>query len=103
MKVNPNLKSKHLCLRFFFNCICYCESKSKWFCWLLTLGTRKSKLSYTREFLLSLSKFDVCKKLPNGFDASILRYEFHSEIKISECKKYFRQNLGLNCVFFFGQ
>nr|CAD1831123.1 unnamed protein product [Ananas comosus var. bracteatus] len=33
---------------------------------------RKSKLSYTREFLLSFSDLDVCKKLPKGFDASIL-------------------------------
>ncbi|KAJ6805796.1 uncharacterized protein M6B38_177910 [Iris pallida] len=30
------------------------------------------KLCYAREFLLSLSKLDVCKKLPSGFDASIL-------------------------------
>ncbi|KAJ6797255.1 Uncharacterized protein M6B38_216255 [Iris pallida] len=30
------------------------------------------KLCYTRKFLLSLSKLDVCKKLPSGLDASIL-------------------------------
>lgn len=33
---------------------------------------KKSKLSYTRDFLLSLSELDACKKLPPGFDASIL-------------------------------
>lgn len=33
---------------------------------------KKSKLLYARDFLLSLSELDVCKKLPNGFDASIL-------------------------------
>ncbi|KAK9757896.1 hypothetical protein RND81_01G193700 [Saponaria officinalis] len=37
---------------------------------------RKSKKSYTREFLLSLSELEVCKKLPNGFDESLLS-EFH--------------------------
>ncbi|KAK9279611.1 hypothetical protein L1049_013290 [Liquidambar formosana] len=30
------------------------------------------KISYTRDFLLSLSELDVCKKLPSGFDQSIL-------------------------------
>ncbi|XP_065859744.1 uncharacterized protein [Euphorbia lathyris] len=29
-------------------------------------------ISYTRDFLLSLSGLDVCKKLPSGFDESIL-------------------------------
>ncbi|KAL3814809.1 hypothetical protein ACJIZ3_016077 [Penstemon smallii] len=33
---------------------------------------KKSKLSYTREFLLSLSNLDICKKLPSGFDESLL-------------------------------
>ncbi|XAR54020.1 hypothetical protein NMG60_11029000 [Bertholletia excelsa] len=30
------------------------------------------KLTYTRDFLLSLSQLDICKKLPSGFDRSIL-------------------------------
>ncbi|KAK8588016.1 hypothetical protein V6N12_022475 [Hibiscus sabdariffa] len=33
---------------------------------------KKSRISYTRDFLLSLSDLDVCKKLPPGFDKSIL-------------------------------
>ncbi|KAJ0964296.1 hypothetical protein J5N97_029418 [Dioscorea zingiberensis] len=33
---------------------------------------KKSGITYTREFLLSLSNLDVCKKLPSGFDVSIL-------------------------------
>ncbi|XP_031393806.1 uncharacterized protein LOC116205364 [Punica granatum] len=33
---------------------------------------RKSKISYSREFLLSMSGLDICKKLPSGFDQSIL-------------------------------
>ncbi|GMI98422.1 Conserved Binding of eIF4E 1 [Hibiscus trionum] len=33
---------------------------------------KKSRISYTRDFLLSLSELDVCKKLPRGFDKSIL-------------------------------
>ncbi|GMI69604.1 Conserved Binding of eIF4E 1 [Hibiscus trionum] len=33
---------------------------------------KKSRISYTREFLLSLSELDACKKLPSGFDQSIL-------------------------------
>ncbi|EEF50583.1 uncharacterized protein LOC8286680 [Ricinus communis] len=33
---------------------------------------KKSIISYTREFLLSLSELDICKKLPSGFDQSIL-------------------------------
>ncbi|XP_042502847.1 uncharacterized protein LOC122080046 isoform X2 [Macadamia integrifolia] len=33
---------------------------------------KSQKISYTREFLLSLSKLDVCKKLPRDFDPSIL-------------------------------
>ncbi|RVX10084.1 hypothetical protein CK203_012869 [Vitis vinifera] len=31
------------------------------------------QISYTRDFLLSLSELDICKKLPTGFDHSILR------------------------------
>ncbi|KAI8545068.1 hypothetical protein RHMOL_Rhmol07G0013800 [Rhododendron molle] len=33
---------------------------------------KPSKLSYTRDFLLSISELDACKKLPSGFDASVL-------------------------------
>ncbi|KAL3649574.1 hypothetical protein CASFOL_005977 [Castilleja foliolosa] len=33
----------------------------------------KTKLSYSREFLLSLTNLDSCKKLPNGFDESLRR------------------------------
>ncbi|KAK8974257.1 hypothetical protein V6N11_034625 [Hibiscus sabdariffa] len=33
---------------------------------------KKSRISYTREFLLSLSELDACRKLPSGFDQSIL-------------------------------
>ncbi|XP_057510905.1 uncharacterized protein LOC130793296 isoform X2 [Actinidia eriantha] len=32
----------------------------------------RSRISYTRDFLLSLSGLDVCKKLPSGFDQSII-------------------------------
>lgn len=39
---------------------------------LLPESRKNSKKSYTRDFLLSLSELDVCKKLPDGFDASIL-------------------------------
>ncbi|XP_010261343.1 PREDICTED: uncharacterized protein LOC104600207 isoform X2 [Nelumbo nucifera] len=34
--------------------------------------SQMSKISYTRDFLLSLSELDICKKLPSGFDSSIL-------------------------------
>ncbi|XP_031739364.1 uncharacterized protein LOC101210153 isoform X2 [Cucumis sativus] len=33
---------------------------------------KKPKFSYTRDFLLSLSDLDVCKKLPSSFDKSII-------------------------------
>ncbi|KAL6128656.1 hypothetical protein ACLB2K_072011 [Fragaria x ananassa] len=33
---------------------------------------KKVKISYTREFLLSLSELESCKKLPDGFDRSFL-------------------------------
>uniref|UniRef100_A0A803NXD3 Uncharacterized protein n=1 Tax=Cannabis sativa TaxID=3483 RepID=A0A803NXD3_CANSA len=33
---------------------------------------KKLKISYTRDFLLSLSDLEVCKKLPSGFDRSLL-------------------------------
>nr|KYP64253.1 hypothetical protein KK1_018845 [Cajanus cajan] len=33
---------------------------------------KKLKISYTREFLLSLSGLDICQELPNGFDRSLL-------------------------------
>ncbi|KAJ6729526.1 CHORISMATE SYNTHASE [Salix viminalis] len=32
---------------------------------------KKLKISYAREFLLSLSELDICKKLPSGFDESL--------------------------------
>ncbi|OMO86975.1 hypothetical protein CCACVL1_09349 [Corchorus capsularis] len=34
---------------------------------------KKSKFSYTRDFLISLAELDTCKTLPAGFDISILR------------------------------
>lgn len=34
---------------------------------------RKLKISYTRDFLLSLSGLDICRELPSGFDRSLLR------------------------------
>lgn len=34
--------------------------------------SQRPKISYTREFLLSLSELDICKKLPSGFDRSVL-------------------------------
>ncbi|XP_044502268.1 uncharacterized protein LOC123223218 isoform X2 [Mangifera indica] len=33
---------------------------------------RKLKITYSRDFLLSFSELDVCKKLPGGFDQSLL-------------------------------
>ncbi|XP_058105656.1 uncharacterized protein LOC131249108 [Magnolia sinica] len=33
---------------------------------------KKSKISYSRDFLLSFSELDICKRVPAGFDASIL-------------------------------
>ncbi|KAJ4728223.1 Serine-rich adhesin for platelets like [Melia azedarach] len=33
---------------------------------------KKLKIRYTRDFLLSLSELDVCKKLPSGFEKSLL-------------------------------
>ncbi|XP_068635769.1 uncharacterized protein [Aristolochia californica] len=33
---------------------------------------KQIKISYTREFLISFSDLDICKKLPSGFDTSIL-------------------------------
>lgn len=33
---------------------------------------KKLKFSYTRDFLISLSDLDVCKKLPSGFNESFL-------------------------------
>ncbi|CAI0425088.1 unnamed protein product [Linum tenue] len=37
-----------------------------------TESQKRSRLLYTREFLLSLSNLDVCKRLPSGFDQSLL-------------------------------
>ncbi|KAL1360501.1 hypothetical protein HN51_005903 [Arachis hypogaea] len=33
---------------------------------------KKGKITYTREFMLSLSGLDVCRELPSGFDRSLL-------------------------------
>lgn len=33
---------------------------------------KHSKISYTREFLLSLSELEICKKLPSGIEQSVL-------------------------------
>ncbi|XP_075519060.1 uncharacterized protein LOC142553049 [Primulina tabacum] len=33
---------------------------------------KEPKLSYTREFLVSLSNLDICRRLPSGFDESLL-------------------------------
>ncbi|XP_074280280.1 uncharacterized protein LOC141605421 [Silene latifolia] len=40
-------------------------------CHLVCSCTKPSR-SYTKEFLLSLSELDVCKKLPDGFNESLL-------------------------------
>ncbi|XP_030468289.1 uncharacterized protein LOC115686983 isoform X1 [Syzygium oleosum] len=37
-----------------------------------TNETKMTKISYSREFLLSLSGLDICRNLPRGFDESIL-------------------------------
>ncbi|XP_017235472.1 uncharacterized protein LOC108209196 [Daucus carota subsp. sativus] len=42
------------------------------------------KISYTREFLLSLSELDICKNLPKGFDRSILS-EFEDTTQQRNC------------------
>ncbi|XP_057952004.1 uncharacterized protein LOC131146419 isoform X3 [Malania oleifera] len=39
---------------------------------------KKWKISYTRDFILSLSELDACQELPSGFDPSIL-LEFEDE------------------------
>ncbi|XP_023730803.1 uncharacterized protein LOC111878521 isoform X1 [Lactuca sativa] len=33
---------------------------------------KKPRISYTRDFLLSLSELEICKSLPSGFDQSVL-------------------------------
>ncbi|XP_022025660.1 uncharacterized protein LOC110926212 isoform X3 [Helianthus annuus] len=40
---------------------------------LVNESEKKPRVSYTRDFLLSLSELEICKKLPSGFDQSILR------------------------------
>ncbi|XP_039062648.1 uncharacterized protein LOC120207196 [Hibiscus syriacus] len=43
---------------------------------------KTSRISYTREFLLSFSELDACKKLPSGFDRSILsEFEDTSQVR----------------------
>ncbi|KAI9180014.1 hypothetical protein LWI28_000259 [Acer negundo] len=32
---------------------------------------KKSRITYTRDLLISLSELEICKKLPNGFDLSL--------------------------------
>ncbi|KAA8520677.1 hypothetical protein F0562_015051 [Nyssa sinensis] len=39
---------------------------------MICQSQKHSKISYTRDYLLSLSELDICKKLPSGFDQSIL-------------------------------
>ncbi|KAI3743902.1 hypothetical protein L1987_56970 [Smallanthus sonchifolius] len=34
---------------------------------------KKPRISYTRDFLISLSELEICENLPSGFDKSILR------------------------------
>lgn len=34
---------------------------------------KKPRISYARDFLLSLSELEICKRLPSGFDQSILK------------------------------
>ncbi|XP_042504749.1 uncharacterized protein LOC122081629 isoform X2 [Macadamia integrifolia] len=48
---------------------------------------KQSKISYTRDFLLSLSELDVCKKLPTGFDPSILSEFEESSHSIPEWQR----------------
>ncbi|KAK4397188.1 hypothetical protein Sango_1555400 [Sesamum angolense] len=44
---------------------------------------KKPKITYPREFLLSLSNLDICKKLPSGFDESLL-CEFEDAIQSTQ-------------------
>uniref|UniRef100_A0A7N1A3P4 Uncharacterized protein n=1 Tax=Kalanchoe fedtschenkoi TaxID=63787 RepID=A0A7N1A3P4_KALFE len=46
---------------------------------------KKVKVTYARDFLLSLSELNLCKQLPNGFDKSILN-EFHDAFHGSQEK-----------------
>ncbi|CAM8923822.1 unnamed protein product [Rhodiola kirilowii] len=46
---------------------------------------KKLKVTYARDFLLSLSELDLCKQLPSGFDKSILN-EFHDAFHGSQEK-----------------
>ncbi|CAK9156727.1 unnamed protein product [Ilex paraguariensis] len=55
---------------------------------------KHSKLSYTREFLLSISKLDACQKLPSGFDQSIL-----SEFEDTSHSTQDRQRISGNFLF----
>ncbi|WOL18258.1 hypothetical protein Cni_G27051 [Canna indica] len=49
----------------------------------------QTKISYARDYLLSFCNLDICKKLPSGFDASIL-----SEINEARSIVYERQRGG---------
>lgn len=44
-------------------------------CYHFYSSFRSSILSYRRDLLLSLREKDVCKRLPAGFDSSLLRYK----------------------------
>lgn len=75
LKEKLDLKSERLHLRSLFSC-CYVLilfSGCLYIC-VLVRCLRKSKILYTRDELLSFSNLDICKKLPRGIDASILRY-----------------------------
>ena len=38
------------------------------------LWNRETRYAYKKGFLLSLAEIDECKRLPSGFDSSILWY-----------------------------
>ncbi|XP_064945586.1 uncharacterized protein LOC135597069 isoform X2 [Musa acuminata AAA Group] len=48
------------------------------------VSEKQPKVSYTREYLLSFSNLDICKKLPSGFDASILSEFDEASIIVNE-------------------
>lgn len=68
----------------------------------LLLWYRRSKISYSREFLLRFAGLDICKRLPDGFDASILRYPFFvffSYIMCSHFEHYCEDRILLALMF----
>ncbi|WKA07301.1 hypothetical protein VitviT2T_025145 [Vitis vinifera] len=51
-------------------------------------GTQKqSRISYARDFLLSLAELDECKNLPSGFDSSLLSEFNDPNSGMSECQR----------------